>query len=1011
MGLKRGGRLLAAIILFVLLISTVQALEYDEVTITSDKEWITASSAAEPPDYASIEVVIENTSVSVQSVDFSLSGTGSSGTLTPVSDPVSPWKTSLYSDESGTADILVTVNYNAGGYTHSLTKEFQQKIDHAPMYSIDTIDYEYEATVNEAFPIIIEALDKFGNRIDSRYEDATGKTPEYFEMISSPESSEFWDGSSFSSNTVNASVNSTGYSNALFRVSETAGSNIVNIIPSESGVSSRMLTITGLANAEPSEILVSVDPASGDPPYLPADGVSKFFITYQLIDQWGNPSSGREIIISSSNPEEPAFTRESNSNGRVEISYGPKITRGIYTLIATSVDNSSLFRQTDLEFVSTDPTDMLLTANPQVMPSHDVNTDFRSAIRAKVIDEKGNPVNGETVTFSIIPGVYPESQVAEPYLESASAVTDQNGQAIVNFVPGTFETDWNSEIYEKQAEAACQVRAQWESTVRNIDIEWKNYPYLSVETSVDPETVKVNDTVSVTVKLTGDGWALQPDPIDAMMVADRSGSMLRGYDDRMVSLMEALKIFAGEMNEGKDRLGLTSFGTSGKADIFDYGYSYWAGYDSYNSGYWEEEDYYYINDHYSGNGKKYGDYATIDIPLTPDFSDFNDKVEGLVPNGGTPLRKGLYYAIVHVGQEGRDDAVKAVVMLSDGDYNWFGDPLARGSPDYYLTPDNPDDYYPFGSGPQNMSALAKSKDIKIYSIAFGSDITDTETLTILAESTGGNFYSAPNDEELEQIYKDIAGELQEAAGVDTEMELMFQNIELNNVSVPNTNEDPVLDYIYDPGQSTAIENFYGNGTHTFDVIDQSAWWNENKSLQFDVGTVYLNQTWQTTFMLKALKSGNINLFDQTSYISFNGGEEILQLPDTYVTAVADLNSTGVNFSSLDITGFMITNPGSAGDTIDLGWTLDYTGTLSVSQKLYYLRTGDNVWIPFKTMPGVSGPISSMDQSTNFGIVSQLPPGEYKIRLVATAPDTSDITRELSTTILLGTSKDAYIKIE
>jgi len=1009
MGFKRERGLFAVIIIMLFFISAVHALEDDEVTITSDKDWITASEAASP-DYASIEVIVNNISVSVQSVDFSVSGTGSSGTLTPASDSASPWVTSFYSDESGTADIQVTVNYIAGGLTHSLTKEFQQKIDHAPMYSLGTVDYEYEVTVNEAFPIVISAVDSFGNRIDSRYEDATGGTAEYFGLISSPENSEFWDGSAFSSNTLDAYVNSTGYATAIFRVSETSGTNIVNIDPSESGVSSRMITITGLANAEPTDILVIVDPSSGDPPYLPADGVSKFYITYQLIDQWGNPSCGREIAISSSDPAEPAFTRESNSYGRVEISYGPQITKGIYTLIATSVDNVSLSEETDLEFVSTDPTDMLLTANPQVMPSHDVDTTFRSAIRAKVIDEKGNPVNGETVTFSIVHGEYPVSQVAEPYLESTSALTDQDGQAIVNFVPGAFETDWDAYNFMKQAEASCQVRAQWEETVRFIDLEWKNYPYLSVQTSVDPETVKVNDTVAVTVKLIGDGWALQPDPIDVMMVADRSGSMLKGYPDRMVYLMDALKVFEGEMKVGRDRLGLTSFGTVGTADILDLSYSYWAGKDNdYYS--WYRDDSTYISNHYPGNGREYGDYATIDIPLTLDFSNFDYEVDRLVPYSGTPLRKGLYTAIDHVDQEGREDAVKAVVMLSDGDYGWFGDPLARGSPDYDLSPGNSHDYYPFGSGPQNMSALAISKDIRIYSIAFGSDVTDTETLSILANSTGGKFYSAPDEEELEQIYKDIAGELQEAAGVDTEMELMFQNVELNNVSVPNTSEDPVLEYVYDFERSTAIENFYGNGTHTFEVIDQSAWWNDNKSLQFDVGTVYLNQTWQTTFLLKALKPGNINLFNQTSYISFNGGEEVLQLPDTYITAVADLNSTGVNFTSLDVSGFKITDGGGTGETIDLEWTLDYTGSYSVSQTLYYMRLGDYLWTDFKHMPGVAGPVSSEGQNANFGIVSQLPPGEYKIRLIATATDTSDVTKELSTTILLGTSKGAYIKIE
>ena len=33
--------------------------------------------------------------------------------------------------------------------------------------------------------------------------------------------------------------------------------------------------------------------------------------------------------------------------------------------------------------------------------------------------------------------------------------------------------------------------------------------------------VDVNGTVNVTVKLTGDGWALQPNPIDVVLLIDQ----------------------------------------------------------------------------------------------------------------------------------------------------------------------------------------------------------------------------------------------------------------------------------------------------------------------------------------------------------------------------------------------------------------------------------------------------------------------------------------------------------
>lgn len=1018
-GFRWKGRLAAAFIIMIFLASAVQALEADEISIQSNPDWLTAG------ETASIQVVVNNLSVTVNSVEFSVLETGSSGTVTPAVDTGSPWKTDFYSEESGVADIQVTVRYTADGSSASLSKVFEQKIDHAPMYSFGPIEYENEVTVNEVVPIIVCAFDKYGNLVDSRKENATGGTPEYFEFNSQPETSEFWDGSAYSTNYAKIYVNSSGYAEALFRVSEFAGSNSVNIDPS-GAVSYEVLTIDSLANAEPANIIAVVNPASGDPPYLPADGISKFYLTYQLTDMWGNPSAGRQVYISPSNPGESGFYRTSNASGRIAISYGPQVIKGIYTLSASCVDNMSVSDVTDLEFVSTAPTDMLLTANPQVMPSHDVNTGFKSDVRAKVIDERGNPVKGETVTFSIIPGAYPLSQVADPYLEATSAESNQNGQAVVKFVPGEFETDWDSANFSNTASAACQVLAEWNGTYRLIDLEWKNYPYLSVRVNVTPETVKVNDTIKVTIQLIGDGWALQPDPIDTMMVADRSLSMLTDDTDRLVSLMEAMKLFNAEMAEGRDQVGLITFAKG--TGIADTDNDLLGDDDNRDAwGHYYNDDATYKATHYKGAGvTDYGyGYATLDQEFTTDHDLFDDKVDYIFVDMWTPLRWGVYEGITYVDDNAREDAVKAVVVLTDGQYNYFGDPLARGSPttSEYLShwfSTNPLYEYTTIDGldaaEQDLSFYASSKGIKLYTIAFGNEITESDsdntyyTLKLLAQSTGGEVYYAEDGDELKEVYKEIAGELQVAAGVDTEMELMFQNVEINNVTVPNSGSTAVLEYVYDPEDSTHIENFYDNGTHTSVIEDQTEWWSENKSLNFDVGTVYLNQTWQTTFMLKVLKPGNINLFNDTSFISFNGGEDILNLPDTWFTAVEDLNSTGVNFSTLEVSGFDVTNSGNITSTIDLEWTLYYTGPYEATQVLEYQRYNDG-WIVFAVMPELSGPVDpAVAQQTQL-FINDFLPGDYDIRITASAVDTADSVAYISDKIPLGDSASAYIKIE
>ena len=41
----------------------------------------------------------------------------------------------------------------------------------------------------------------------------------------------------------------------------------------------------------------------------------------------------------------------------------------------------------------------------------------------------------------------------------------------------------------------------------------------------------------------------------------------------------------------------------------------------------------------------------------------------MVPTGGTPMRYGIYKSINEIKSRGRQSAVKAVIVLSDGDYN------------------------------------------------------------------------------------------------------------------------------------------------------------------------------------------------------------------------------------------------------------------------------------------------------------------------------------------------------
>jgi len=40
----------------------------------------------------------------------------------------------------------------------------------------------------------------------------------------------------------------------------------------------------------------------------------------------------------------------------------------------------------------------------------------------------------------------------------------------------------------------CDVIATWNGTHKTVPVSWKNYPYLSVKTSVNPLTIEINNT-------------------------------------------------------------------------------------------------------------------------------------------------------------------------------------------------------------------------------------------------------------------------------------------------------------------------------------------------------------------------------------------------------------------------------------------------------------------------------------------------------------------------------------
>jgi hypothetical protein len=999
------------ILLVCTLILSVDALTPDSVIVTTNHPWLVAGD----PGTATITVRVVNASNPddpVVGTNVSVSCEGGMGTIQPPSTSrIDTGSTSVSfifapGTKSGNATLHIRITHPA--LPTPLDSYFVQKIDHAAPSAYADLIYPAQMPVGSLVTIQARLKDRYGNIVNSLREDDELLPAESISFRDSVDGDGgFLDESTFV-DVLNASVNETGYASVQYRLASLAGDNLISVqTPATVSPALTFISIKGFGVLS-TFISAEVTPSSY---VVYANNQDVFSILYSVKDMNGNPIRNATIIRSTSLGEVSTF--KTNEQGQVMTTYGPKSSIGTVTVIATVEGYPNMIVVNTLEFIHTDPVMWVLTASPQILASRDVKDDITADIKAKVMDILGNPVENETITFSIQSVSGTTSLTTQPELVDTSATTDLDGYAIVQLRPGAFP-GWGEAGYSQNATGTATVRATWDGRTKDIIITFKNYPYLRVETTVSPQTVGVNETADVTVRLIGDGWALRPKPIDVVLVTDRSGSMLKDEpDDRMVPVMDASRTFATAMDlsQSQDHIGLVSFGTKGIAKIAPilsggswdwnsiygghYGTSplesnpgwWWVGddnaYDSNPNSYSSSSVHAaYVAVHYPANPHNYNDYAIIDVPLNWSPSAINTSINSMVPSGGTPMRFAIYQGINEIAAHGRSGAVRALVVLSDGDYNYYGDPLARGTGSSSTPCSDPTSYSDLttsycklsglNSSTQNLSSYAQSKNVRIYAIGYASDISvgGKNTLRILAESTGGKYYDG-DAANIGEIYQTIAGDLRTVAGANTIMNLSFEhvNVTYNNAST-SWGGDNVFTYQYVSGISTFITS-WNNTLNPLpgypQIRDQRSEWNSNPPyLHFNVGNVSINQTWQCTFRLMVKKEGNINIFDDTSAVTFNGTEGVLtsHIPDTFLTAIANMTSEETAQAQVDvaINGTNDQGPGTIGDFLDVYWNLNYTGTKTVEQKLYYQFSPDNIvwsgtWLEAGIYPTGAGPLN------------------------------------------------------
>jgi len=983
------------------------------------------------------------------------------GTITPINsitdtngEALCAFTVNTTRPTSGVARIAADiVSYEDGtGAAYHTIISWDQNIDHNVPYNA-VFAYSNQGGVEDVMPVKISIFDRWENPVDDRFE-TQHSLPKHSVTLhvngpSPPNDCGFTDYGRVHDTAMN--LGSNGIVNVNITPATKPGWHYI-LMNSMGSIPEQMKMFNTVANGVPYSMTQSFSPDGEPYATVLADGTSKFTFYYTLYDKYGNPTRDQSVWINTSVPGEESL-RKSIENGQIWSTYGPKSFTGLFTINAIPVNNISITVTKVVRFYNTSPTNLDLSANPQSMPSRDANPSIYSNISAKVVDIMGNGVEGEEVTFTFhdvtntpatatVTGAPSFSSTST--VLTTSATTDSNGYATVKFYPGSYATV-NEPGYLQAVTGTAKITATWDGNQKDEPVTWKNYPYLSAIVAVNPQQVKVGDTVNVSFTLNGDGWALYRYPVDVDLVLDRSGSMdwdINGNspaqsEPRLSIAKTAAKNFISNMSEARDKVGL-----------FSYNYSY---------------------------GVKH------DAVLQSPFAPVKTAVNGLKANGATGTRTALKQAIddLIANPNANTKAVRAVIVMTDGDWNNDGSPAAHGTgwpagnPDYTfsgsnLEPDNYRHYSDLGGTltpytkygttrykcldgeftTQNLSIYAKDNKIRLYFIFFAGDPDPIakSTLETMAKATGGFYQKATSAAELNDAYNRISGDLITEAGVDTQVSLDFGQLIINEVPVAPGTE--VFTYVGDPSVTTPVKgvdfpttepgstmldkyNKTPNGVidkHFIPGIDvdtgfpfadtgpiitnQTTYWNTHaQKLAFNIGSVNVNETWKADFRFRVLHEGNILIFGPQSEVCFTNGEagdSCMTLPNLTLSSSMNPLNVGVSETAIILSTPTRMTSGQITGTLPVSWTTDYNGAEIITEEVSYIHEDDPpVKFDTKTLNKAFGDLN-LPQSSVLNM-EKLPPGGYKIQVHAYTKDAS--ATAISEAYSYSTQGRAFIKLE
>ncbi len=997
------------------------ALTAGEIEVSLDTPHIIAGDSG-----GTIDVTVTNDSVNVTSVTFE--DLNSLGSLTVTSDSTEPYQTVFSSTKAGIAPIGITIGYKDGATTSSTYFEYNVTVIPSYPYGYLNITYDEIVPVNASTDITVRMKDQYGNVIN----DKTGTTIE------------FWIGDG--DQPVIQNFSKDGDCTVTFNASKIAHTVLIGIYPVDCGKSlDRIIDIEVVSLDDPSTIEFKKIETAPDEPY-PVEfhclaGTTYYFdVGIIVTDIHGNPIANYPVEFSTTLGG--IQTIITGNDGIAHAKVGPQKTIGDVEITAKVEGLPAITKM--LTFTGGEGEGFKISVNPADLPSYEVNPDVKAAIVARVHNAMGTGVEGQDVSFKITPNSITKNKedlpMQDPVILSTNPVkTDADGYAIAYLRAGAFP-DHNSPDYYDSAMGNCNVTATWgESSQISPVISWRNYPYLRVETNVSDTVVAPGEKIDVSIYLIGDGYDFaNHKPIDVVLCLDRGEDMLmdevKGRDRMLAARSAAMRLVRGngsidDLSPKEDRVALLTYGDpSTNETVFPYGTANiltvpgnynWAATVGDDAGQINDtDDRDYVRDYYHGNNvTRYTNYTSEDIPLTSttDWTDLETALDLVVPinqlktgEATAPLRLGLKASIDLLKDS--NSAVKAIVVLMQNNYCYYGNPIPKASdpvlkvePWDHTIAQGTNEYYPFdglSAEQQNMARYAADKGIKIFVIYYPQSKASKVPAVVetLANTTGGEYYIANSEEELNIAFDDARKKLLRDAGLETQVHLSFaevpENFSYTSTELltyrPNTTID-FFNWTNNPYNATSQEDRLEGYAKSVDQTD--SWIGLDGSpgtLDFAVGNVSLKQTWMTKFSFTVNESIseplNFSLFGGNSKITFqnNDGTEIEQvLSPITITVIPGLAPEALFNATIEVYNF---TPAKSSDELfsDFSWKINYTGAFPMDEQ-FYIRNLDSDDTSWKKIGSITVPnTASSDKLSLF--IGDLENGLYEARIRVSTAD-------------------------